>query len=399
MPTFSFQQARGIVEREVSGARQLPGIEVLALAEAQHRILAEPIAADRDYPPFDRATRDGYAVRAADTPGALRVTGQIRAGTEFAGELRPGQAIEIMTGAPAPPGADAVVMVEYTRREGDAVVIERAVRPGENIVPRGSEARAGVAALESGRRLRFPEIALLASFGHDTVQVYRRPRVAILSTGDEVVEVSEEPRRFQIRNSNAWSLRAQVVRSGGEPVILPIAPDEMTRTRELMEQGLETDLLLLSGGVSMGKYDLVERALSELGATFYFDGVEIQPGRPLVFGRAREKFFFGLPGNPLSTMVCFEVFARAALELLGGACEAPLRFFQARLQSDFRHKPGLTRFLPALVSSAEDEAVVIPLKWQGSGDVVALARSNCLLVAPAEREEWKAGEWMPVLPL
>ncbi len=398
MSTVSFQQAREIVEREVRGARQLPESETVALADAQHRILAEPIAADRDYPPFDRATRDGYAVRAADTPGPLQVIGLVRAGTEFGGEMRRGQAIEIMTGAPAPAGADAVIMVEYTRREGDRVVLERPVRPGENIVPVGSEAKAGVIALEPGRRLRFPEVALLASFGHATVSVYRRPRAAILSTGDEVVEVSEKPRSFQIRNSNAWSLATQVARAGGEPLLLPIAPDETTRTRVLVEQGLEADLLLLSGGVSMGKYDLVEKVLAEIGAEFYFDGVEIQPGRPLVFGRARGKFFFGLPGNPLSTMVCFEVFARTALELLGGACDAPLRFFEARLQSDFRHKPGLTRFLPALLSGCAEPAVN-PVKWQGSGDVVALARSNCLLVVSAQREEWKAGEWMPVLPL
>src|SRR5262249_12620745 len=199
------------------------------------------------------------------------------------------------------------------------------------------EARVGAVALAPGRRLRFPEIALLASFGHAATRVFRRPRAAILSTGDEVVEVTQKPRSFQIRNSNAWSLAVQVTRAGGEAVVLPIAPDEMTRTHELVEQGLETDLLLLSGGVSMGKYDLVEKVLAEIGAEFYFDGVEIQPGRPLVFGRARGKFFFGLPGNPLSTMVCFEVFARAALELLAGAHEAPLRFFEERRQTGFRH--------------------------------------------------------------
>ncbi|MBI3696033.1 MAG: molybdopterin molybdotransferase MoeA, partial [Acidobacteria bacterium] len=287
-----------------------------------------------------------------------------------------------------------------TRREGDRVTLDRGVRAGENVVPRGSEVQAGRTALQPGQRLRFPEIALLASFGRLSALVYRKPRVAILATGDEVVEISETPRPYQIRNSNAHSLAAQVRRAGGgEPVVLPIAPDEPARTRELIERGLETDLLLLSGGVSMGKYDLVEQALGELGAQFYFDGVLIQPGKPLVFGRARERFFFGLPGNPLSTMVTFEIFARAAMELLGGAAEAPLRFLHARLGADFRHKPGLTRFLPAALEGAGDGAVVNPVKWGGSGDVAALARSNCLLVASAEREEWKAGEWIPVLPI
>ncbi|HYM11239.1 MAG TPA: gephyrin-like molybdotransferase Glp [Bryobacterales bacterium] len=399
MLTLTFEQARAVVEREVCAARQPLETESVPLAGAQGRVLAEPAAADRDCPPFDRATRDGYAVRAAETPGSLRVAGQVRAGEEFRGALRPGEAIEIMTGAPVPAGADAVVMVEYSQREGDVVALERGARAGENIVPRGSEAPQGLVALEPGHRLRFPEIALLAGFGCAEVRVYRRPRVAILSTGDEVVEITATPRNCQIRNSNAHSLAAQVSRAGGEPAVLPIAPDDRVRTRELIERGLAADLLLLSGGVSMGKYDLVEQALADLGAEFFFDGVLIRPGKPLVFGRAREKFFFGLPGNPLSTMVTFEVFARATIELLGRVADVSLRFLHARLGADFRHKPGLTRFLPAMLSGCRDEVTVVPVKWQGSGDVGALTRSNCLLVAAAGREEWKAGEWMPVLPL
>ncbi len=398
MATVTFEQARQIVEREVRSRRLLPRVETAALGEAAGRVLAEAVAADRDYPPFDRSTRDGFAVRAAETPGTLQVIGQVRAGEEFAGAAAPGEAVEIMTGAPVPAGTDAVAMVEYTRREGDRVVVERGAGPGENVVLRGSEIAAGVAAIEPGRRLDYPEIALLASFGRETAAVFRRPQVAILSTGDEVVEVGETPLAYQIRNSNAYSLAAQVRRAGGEPVVLPIAPDEPRRTRELVEQGLGTDLLLLSGGVSMGKYDLVEGVLAELGAEFYFDGVLIQPGRPLVFGRTGETFFFGLPGNPLSTMATFEVFARAAVELLAGACEAPLRFLQARLAADFRHKTGLTRFLPAVVSGPPEQPSVSPVRWQGSGDVAALTRSNAYLVAAADRAEWKAGEWMPVLP-
>lgn len=398
MPLLTFTAARRMVEQQVASARPAPEVETAPLAEAAGRILAEPIATDRDYPPFHRAARDGYAVRAAQTPGRLQVIGQVRAGQEFGAPVGPGEAVEIMTGAPAPAGADAVIMVEYTRREGDAVVVERGVKPGENVVPKGSEAGAGVVAVPPGRRLDYPEIALLASFGRSAVQVYRRVRVAIVSTGDEVVELGETPRNYQIRNSNAWSLAAQVRRAGAEPVVLPIAPDEKARTRELVERGLACDLLLLSGGVSMGRYDLVEAVLAELGAEFYFDGVLIQPGKPLVFGRARDRFFFGLPGNPLSTMVTFEVFARAAVELLGGAESAPLQFVHARLAADFRHKTGLTRFLPAWLEGSGAEVVLHPVKWQGSGDVASFTRSNCFLVAAADREEWKAGDWIAVLP-
>jgi molybdopterin molybdotransferase len=398
MSPLTFAEARRSVEHHVGAARSLPPVETVDLRKVQGRILAGSIPADRDYPPFNRATRDGYAVRAAETPGRLLVIGQVRAGQQFDAAVGPGEAVEIMTGAPVPPGADAVIMVEYSRRDGDQVTLERGVKAGENVVPRGSEAGAGDAVLAPGRRLDYPEIALLASFGRAEVSVYRRPRVAILSTGDEVVEIGETPRNYQIRNSNAWSLAAQVGRAGGEPVVLPIAPDERTRTRELMDRGLECDLLLLSGGVSMGQYDLVEAVLAELGAEFFFDAVLIQPGKPLVFGRARERFFFGLPGNPLSTMVTFEVFARAAVELLGGQASSALPFAHARLARDFRHKTGLTRFLPASLEGLGAEALVHPVQWQGSGDVTSLTRSNCFLVAAADREEWKAGDWIAVLP-
>jgi molybdopterin molybdotransferase len=218
---------------------------------------------------------------------------------------------------------------------------------------------------------------------------------AILATGDEIVDVSETPREFQIRNSNAYSLAAQVTRAGGEPRILPIARDNEAHTRELIERGLEADLLLISGGVSAGKYDVVKRALAALGAEFFFDRALIQPGQPLVFGRARGRFFFGLPGNPASTMVTFELFARAALELLGGQREVALNMPWARLTRDFRHRPGLTRFLPARLSA--DGAEIAPLAWSGSGDIPAMARANAFLVAEADRAEYARNEPIRVL--
>jgi molybdopterin molybdotransferase len=223
--------------------------------------------------------------------------------------------------------------------------------------------------------------------------VYARPRVAIVATGDEIVPVTEIPAAHQIRNSNAHSLAAQIRRAGGEPVMLPVARDDKDATAALIAQGLEADLLVLSGGVSAGRYEFVEAALAECGAEFYFDRVRIQPGQPLVFGKARGKFFFGLPGNPASTMVTFELFARAALELLSGANEAPLPMTLARLTRPLRHKPGLTRFLPATISCTE----VTPVDWQGSGDVPSIAKANAFLVAEPERGEYAAGDLIPVI--
>ena len=395
MVALTFEQARACVLREVGAARRIPGREQVPALEAAGRILAEEITADRDYPPFPRSARDGFAIRAADVPGELRVIGEVRAGDVYMGIVTTGEAVEIMTGAPLPEGADAVVMVEHTERTGDRVNVARSLKSGENFNPQGVEARHGSIVLSPGRRLGFAEIALLAMVGSECVTVYCRPRVAILPTGDEIVEAGEQPEPFQIRNSNAWSMAVQVGRAGGEPQILPIARDNYESTRHSIEQGLDADLLLLSGGVSAGKYDIVERVLADLGAQFFFDRVLVQPGQPLVFGAARGKFFFGLPGNPASTMVTFEVFARAAVELLSGAEEAPLPLLQARLSKDVRHKPGLTRFLPARVSA--DGSTVAPEPWQGSGDVNSLARANAFLVTEPDRESWMSGDMIRVL--
>jgi molybdopterin molybdotransferase len=369
------------------------------LLEAAGRVLAEEITADRDYPPFRRSARDGFAVRAADVPGELHVIGEVRAGEVFRGSVSPGGAVEIMTGAPLPEGADAVSMVEHTDRSGDRVRVARSLTPGENFNAQGVEARQGSIVLSPGCKLGFAEIALLAVVGRECASVYRRPSVAIIPTGDEIVEMGQQPEPFQIRNSNAWSMGVQVARAGGDPRILPIARDNYESTREQIEQGLSHDMLLLSGGVSAGKYDIVERVLADLGAKFFFDRVLVQPGQPLVFGhigsKDRGKFFFGLPGNPASTMVTFEVFARAAVELLSGVAESPLRLLQARLSKDVRHKPGLTRFLPATVSA--DGSIVTPEPWQGSGDVPALARANAFLVTEPDRESWAAGDMIRVL--
>lgn len=393
--TLTVDQARACVLKEAKARRKAFAMERVPTLEAAGRILAEPITADRDYPPFPRSARDGFAVRAADLPGELEVIGEVRAGSVFTGAVGPGQAVEIMTGAPLPEGADAVVMVEHTTRDGNRVRIERTQASGDNFNPRGVEARQGAKLLDAGVRLGFSEIALLATVGREQVTVYRKPRVAILPTGDEIVGVGETPEPFQIRNSNAWSMAVQAARAGAEPVMLPIARDNYESTLQLVEQGLKCDLLLLSGGVSAGKYDIVERVLADCGAEFFFTRVLIQPGQPLVFGHARGTLFFGLPGNPASTMVTLEVFARAAIELVGGATEAPLPLLTARLTREFRQKTGLTRFLPARVSA--DGTTVEPVSWQGSGDVATVARANAFLVTEPGREVWAAGEPIRVL--
>jgi molybdopterin molybdotransferase len=236
---------------------------------------------------------------------------------------------------------------------------------------------------------------MLAAFGCGQPRVFQHPRVAILPTGDEIVEVDEQPSEFQVRNSNAYSLAVQVARAGGVPQLLPVARDTAEHTRESVARGLSADLLLLSGGVSAGKYDVVEDVLAGFGAKFFFDRVLIQPGQPLVFGQAAGKFFFGLPGNPSSTMVTFEIFARAAVELLGGQDAPALVMPFARLTRDFRHRPGLTRFLPARLT--QDGAEVTPVEWHGSGDVPALTRANAFLVAEPDRPEYACGELIRVL--
>jgi molybdopterin molybdotransferase len=425
---LSFEEARHLVEEHA--AQVCPGeVETLELLAGIGRVLAGAILADRDFPPFDRAARDGYAVRAEDLseiPARLEIAGEVKAGDwpdPATCVVAQGQAVGIMTGAPLPTGADAVVMVEHTSTAGAFVEVRRAVSRGENFVPHGSEARAGQLLFDRGRRLDQAGIAIAASVGKSRVQVFRKPRVAVLSTGDELVGIDTTPAQAQIRNSNSYSLAAQVQEAGAEAVRLPIAPDERTRLRALIEEGLSCDLLLLAGGVSIGKYDLVEQVLAELKAEFYFTGSEIQPGKPVVFGSCsscgagvparlltaeapstrpevsapNKKYFFGLPGNPVSTMVTFELFARPMIEALAGMAAQPLTFLRARLKTEIRTKTGLKRFLPAVLSGEFENAEVELARWQGSGDIAALARANCYVVIPPDRERIEAGEWVPLL--
>jgi molybdopterin molybdotransferase len=396
---LTFEQARAKVIEQTGKLKGPRASGSVSVWDALGLVLAQEVKTDREYPPFERSTRDGYAVRSIEVAPAteLRWAGEIKAGDTVTESLATGTCVQIMTGAAVPPGADAVVMIEHTQRDGDLVRFERAAHAGQNIVPRGSEAAAGQTVLTPGTRLGFAELALAAQVGAVQLQCAKRPRVAILSTGDEVVLIDQHPGEFQIRNSNSVSLAAQVRIAGGEPVVLGNAADRVEDLGEKMERGLKDDALVLTGGVSMGKYDLVESVLKAMGAEFYFDAVAIRPGKPAVFAICRGKPVFGLPGNPVSTMVTFELFVTAAIDLLSGAPARPLPLVEARLREALNERAGLTHFLPARIEWRGTMPEVKALKWQGSGDITALANANCFVMAPAEKEKIAAGESVSVL--
>ena len=396
---LTYEQARNKVIEEVGKSKGPRATQIVNVWDALGFVLAQEVRTDRGYPPFDRSTRDGYAVRSKEAvPGAgLKCVGEIKAGDTVSAALAAGTCLQIMTGAAVPAGSDAVVMIEHTKREGDLVRFERAAQAGQNVVPRGREAAASQTILTPGMRLGYAELALAAQVGAVQLQCAKRPRVAILSTGDEVVLVDETPGEFQIRNSNSVSLAAQVRIAGGEPVVLGNAADRIEDLGEKIERGLREDALVLSGGVSMGKYDLVENALKAMGAEFFFDAVAIRPGKPAVFGICQGKPVFGLPGNPVSTMVTFELFVAPAIDLLSGAEARSLPLVEARLAEAMNEKPGLAHFLPARIEWRGRVPEVKALKWQGSGDIAALSKANCFLVVPEDKERIEIGESVSVL--
>lgn len=399
---LSFEQALSEVEARLTAAGIIPAIRVVPLDQAWGRILAEDVNADRDYPPFDRSTRDGFAVRSQDVGhknAVLKLAGEVRAGEYFKSKVEPGHCAAIMTGAPLPAGTDAVVMIEHTHAEGEKVEIKRPAASFQNVVRKGSEAQAGKRILPSGKRLRAGEIGLLASVGKVNAAVYARPRVAIIPTGDEVVPIGHKPKWYQVRNSNSAMLAAVVTSSGGISWEIGIGADKKEALRSLIERSLEADMLLLSGGVSMGKYDFVEEVLGDVGAEFYFRSVAIRPGKPLVFGRVQGKFFFGLPGNPVSSFVTCNLFARPAIGVLMGTKFSRPHFFRAQLTKSVHHPAGLTTFMPARIETRDAEAVVSLVDWQGSGDLVAIAEANVFLVVHPEQPSPKVGDWVDVMPI
>jgi len=395
---LSYQAARGkVIEIAQAGyrPRSTETIDIVRdPAAALGRVVAEDVRADRDYPSFDRSIRDGVAVRSVDVanvPARLKAVGESKAGGSYPGTLAEGECVHIMTGAPVPAGADAVVMIEYTKAAGDWITVERSARAGDHIVRAGNEARANQIVIPRGTRIGYAELSVAAQVGAAKFPVFTRPRVAVLATGDELVAADEKPGPHAIRNSNGISLAAQVFLSGAEPVVLGVAPDRERELRESVERGLREDALVLSGGVSMGKFDLVEKILLETGAEFYFEAVAIRPGRPAVFGVCKDKLVFGLPGNPVSAMVTFELFVTPAIDVLSGAAPRPIPFFRAKVTHDLNEKPGLAHFLPAKMGFTGDGPTVEALRWQGSGDAVTL-------VVGTMQEHVSAGEWVDVFP-
>jgi molybdopterin molybdotransferase len=410
---FSFEDARAkvieVIAARTGAPKKITATQTVDISrepsEALGRILAEDVLADRNYPPFNRSIRDGFALRAADTATPaprLRLIGESRAGVAFNGTVGEGECVRILTGAPVPKGANAVLMHEYTRLDGHFVIPEQAAQPGQHYVLAGAEARVGEVVVPRGTRLSYAELAMAAEVGRSRFSVSRRPRVAILSTGDELIGLSDKPGPFQIRNSNNISLAAQVALAGGEPVVAGNARDDISELRARIERALEADLLILSGGVSTGKYDLVEKVLQDLGAQVFFDAVAIRPGKPAVFGWCCGKPVFGLPGNPVSTMVTFELFVAPAIEALSGHTPEPLPFFKAKLAHPVTEKGTVAHFLPARISWPTGETGGDPrveaLLWEGSGDIGAVVRANCFLVIHTSRLQLEAGEWIDVFP-
>lgn len=411
---LSYEEAAGQVAAWSAAHAAGSATERVELANALERVLASPLKADEDQPLFARSTRDGFACRAAEAnKGAwLNLAGSTHAGQCPGGPLPKGAAWEIMTGAAVPKGADAVVMLEHVEREGERIRLEKARRleAGENVVARGAQARKGDVLLEAGATLGAAQIALAAACGMGIVDVFRRPRVAILTTGDELVPVDAKPGPGQIRNSNAPMLAAMVRAAGGEPWVLPRAADTAAALDRALEAALaapaEVRMLLVSGGVSAGKFDLVEPALERQGAKVHFTGVRMQPGKPLVFGELRGEAggvvpFFGLPGNPVSSAATFLLFGATVLGALAGKSESGPRFALARLTESVKTKPGLTRFLPARCTAnpaGSNEPEVAAVRWQGSGDQAAFARANCFVVVPETADGLRAGVMARILP-
>ena len=377
--------------------------EVVPLSPAAlSLVLAEDVISDLDMPPYDKAMMDGYAVRAADLPegkGVLAVVAEVTAGQVPHRAVGPGEAARIMTGAPIPEGADAVVQVERTRTaDGGRVQIEdRPPAPGLNIMPRGREMRRGDTVLTAGTVLRPQEFGILATVGRTSARLHPAPRVAVLSTGDEVVEADVVPGPGQIRNGNGPMLLAQVRRGGGVPHYLGIARDRLESLLPLVKQGLEADVLVLSGGVSAGKLDLVPGVLRELGVRAHFHKVAMKPGKPVFFGTRDTTLVFGLPGNPVSALVCFELFVRPALRKLSGHADPGPALVTAALAEDFTYRTDRPTYYPARLESGEGGWRVRPVPWHGSPDLRGLAAANAFMVLPpGEHQHW-AGQGFAVL--
>lgn len=399
---ISVAEAINIIREKVSPI----GGESIALTKARGRVLAQHVTADSDLPPFDRAQMDGYALRSADTaelPVRLALVGESAAGAGWHHELGAGQAVRIMTGAPVPSGADSVQQVEVTREldQGRIVEFDKGTTPGQFIVARGIEVKAGTVVLRSGETINAAMMAALASFGYSQVQVARKPRLAVLATGSELVPVAANPGRDQIRDSNSFTISAYAELAGATANALPLAGDDPAGLRQaITDAAANSDVVVLSGGVSMGVYDFTKPALRELGAEIFFERVALRPGKPTVFARLGDAFIFGLPGNPVSVSVTFNLFVRAALRLMQNAGDVEMKFDTAVLSRPVKGSGPRESFLPATVSTGEaGQLIAEPLKWAGSSDFVAFARATALINVPVGHPGFAVGDRVRVVHL
>ena len=361
--------------------------------------LADAAVSDVDAPPFDKAMMDGFALRSSDLAdnATLRIVGEVFAGHVPTAPIGPGETMRIATGAGIPEGADAVVMVERSEVVGDRVRFDETPVPGRNVQRRAVEMRRGDIVVQAGTCLRPEEIGLLAAIGHDKVRVHPRPSVAVLSTGDEIVPVDQTPGPGQIHNSNGAMLLAQIARAGGIPHPLGIARDDRQALRDKIEHGLDSaDMLVLSGGVSAGRADFVPSVLAELGVTALFHKVRIKPGKPLLFGRRDRKLVFGLPGNPVSSLVCFELFVRPAIERMSNRQPGP-RHVDAFLGEDVTYRTDRPTYHPARLTIEAGRLVVRPMPWLGSPDLRGVAGGNAFLVHEPGEHARQAGDIVTVL--
>ena len=377
--------------------RALPA-EPVSLEHARGRFLAQDVIADSDLPPFDRSQMDGYAVRANDVvsvPAKLKVVGESAAGRGWHNEMKAGEAVRIMTGAPVPSGADSVQQVELTRElETSEVEILEPVATGRSIVSRGSEIKAGQKVLSAGEQIGAATMAVLASFGYAEIAVSRQPRVAVLATGSELVAVHEQPRQDQIRDSNNFTITAYAELAGAIVERIPLAGDDTNLLKkQIAEAADRSDIVVTSGGVSVGRYDFTKPALRDLGAEFFFERVALRPGKPTVFARLPNgTLFFGLPGNPVSVSVTFNLFARTAMLAMQGATDPALPHDWAVLARNVKGAVDRESYLPAELSISEEGILTaIPLKWGGSSDFVGFVRATSLIIVPRDTGVIEAG--------
>lgn len=396
---IDMERALGLLADEV---HELEVTEIDLLA-AQGHALAESVVSQSDFPAAERSAMDGYAVRAADTSEAgrmLEVVAEVRAGQPAAGvSVAAGQAVRIMTGAVVPPGADAVVMVERTETIGTRVTVREVVQHGQNVRRCGEELARGALVVEAGSPVHAPDIAALAALGRTRLRVFRRPTAHVLSTGDELVEPEQEPGEHQVRNSNARSLLAQLGELGIAGRYLGIAPDERRSLDSLLREGLSSDLLLVTGGVSVGTYDLVGEALAASGMRLLFHGVSIKPGKPVLAGRSGSCLVFGLPGNPVSSFTCFFLLVAPAIRRLMGFRRWQNIPVTARLRAPIRQRAGpRTTYHLARLEPHAGGIGAQAVRTSGSGDVFALSRANGFLITPAGSGDIAPGAELPALP-